>query len=215
MAYDATVLAGTQGMRNHQKTDRMLGIALSEYLPVVLFAEGGGGRPGDTDMPIVAGLNNHTFSQFAALSGKVPVVGVVHGRCFAGNAALLGCADVIIATEASNIGMGGPAMVEGGGLGVFKPEQIGPSDVQSRNGVIDVLVKDEAQAVDTARRYLSYFQGRTADWQCADPEKLRQVVPENRLRVYEMRELMQGLFDTGSVLELREGFGAGMITALA
>jgi acetyl/propionyl-CoA carboxylase alpha subunit len=215
MSYDYTVLAGTQGMRNHHKTDRMLGIAHQLRLPVVLFAEGGGGRPGDTDMPIVAGLNNHTFSQFAALSGKAPVVGIVHGRCFAGNAALLGCADVIIATEASNIGMGGPAMIEGGGLGAFEPEQIGPSGVQARNGVIDILVKDEAEAVAAAKQYLSYFQGATQDWQCDDPRALRHVVPENRLRVYDMRAAMRGVADSGSLLELRAGFGAGIVTALA
>jgi len=215
LAYDYTVLAGTQGMRNHHKTDRMLSIAHQLKLPVVLFAEGGGGRPGDTDMPIVAGLNNHTFSQFAALSGKVPVVGIVHGRCFAGNAALLGCADVIIATRGSNIGMSGPAMIEGGGLGSFAPEQIGPSSVQSRNGVIDVLVEDEAAAVAAAKQYLSYFQGPVSDWQCADPRALRHVVPENRLRVYDVRAAMRGVADTGSLLELRAGFGAGIVTALA
>jgi acetyl/propionyl-CoA carboxylase alpha subunit len=215
LAYDYTVLAGTQGMRNHHKTDRLLAVAHQLKLPVVLFAEGGGGRPGDTDMPIVAGLNNHTFSQFAALSGKVPVVGIVHGRCFAGNAALLGCADVIIATRGSNIGMSGPAMIEGGGLGTFAPEQIGPSSVQSRNGVIDILVEDEAAAVAAAKQYLSYFQGPTRDWQCADPRTLRHVVPENRLRVYDVRAAMRGVADTGSLLELRAGFGAGIVTALA
>ncbi|MDP9994753.1 acetyl/propionyl-CoA carboxylase alpha subunit [Variovorax boronicumulans] len=215
LAYDYTVLAGTQGMRNHHKTDRLLAVAHQLQLPVVLFAEGGGGRPGDTDMPIVAGLNNHTFSQFAALSGKVPVVGIVHGRCFAGNAALLGCADVIIATRGSNIGMSGPAMIEGGGLGTFAPEQIGPSSVQSRNGVIDILVEDEAAAVAAAKQYLSYFQGPTTDWQCADPRTLRHVVPENRLRVYDVRAAMRGVADTGSLLELRAGFGAGIVTALA
>jgi acetyl/propionyl-CoA carboxylase alpha subunit len=215
MAYDYTVLAGTQGMRNHHKKDRMLALAHQLGLPVVLFAEGGGGRPGDVDMPIVAGLNNHTFSKFAALSGKVPVVGVVHGRCFAGNAALLGCADVIIATESSNIGMGGPAMIEGGGLGRFRPEEIGPSHVQWGNGVIDILVKDEAEAVAAARRYLSYFQGPVAQWSCTDQRQLRHAVPENRLRVYDMRAAMRLLADESSVLELRGGFGAGMITALA
>ncbi len=214
MAYDYTVLAGTQGMRNHHKKDRMLSLAHQLKLPVVLFAEGGGGRPGDTDMPIVAGLNNHTFSQFAALSGKVPVVGIVHGRCFAGNAALLGCADVIIATKMSNIGMSGPAMIEGGGLGQFKPEQIGPSDVQSRNGVIDVLVEDEAEAVAVAKRYLAYFQGDLPVWTCPDQRLLRQAIPENRLRVYDIRHVMQGLVDTDSLLELRAGFGPGILTAL-
>lgn len=215
MSYDATVLAGTQGARNHAKTDRMLGIALAQKLPVVLFAEGGGGRPGDTDMPVVAGLHVHTFASYAALSGQVPVVGIAAGRCFAGNAALLGCSDVIIATRGSNIGMGGPAMIEGGGLGVFKPEQIGASRVQHANGVIDVLVDDEAGAVRAARHYLSFFQGRQAQWTAPDQRLLRGVVPENRLRVYDTRAAMAGLVDEGSLLLLRTGFGAGIHTALA
>ncbi len=214
MAYDATVLAGTQGMRNHQKADRMLGIALQQKLPVILFAEGGGGRPGDTDMPIVAGLHVTTFASYARLSGQVPVVGIVAGRCFAGNAALLGCSDVIIATRASNIGMGGPAMIEGGGLGVFRPEQVGPSDVQHGNGVIDVLVEDEAAAVEAARHYLSFFQGRVTQFFVPNPLALRDVVPENRLRVYDSRTALHGIADTGSLLELRTGFGKGIHSAL-
>jgi acetyl-CoA carboxylase carboxyltransferase component len=193
----------------------MLGIALQQKLPVVLFAEGGGGRPGDVDMPIVAGLHVTTFASYARLSGQVPVVGIVAGRCFAGNAALLGCSDVIIATRDSNIGMGGPAMVEGGGLGRFAPEQIGPSVVQSANGVIDLLVDDEAAAVAAARQYLSYFQGALASGAAPDANALRQVLPDNRVRVYDMREVMRGIVDTGSLLELRAGFGIGIHTALA
>ncbi len=222
MAYDFTVLAGTQGMRNHEKKDRLLGVALQNRLPVVLFAEGGGGRPGDVDMPIVAGLHISTFASFARLSGQVPVLGIVAGRCFAGNAALLGCCDVIIATRDSNIGMGGPAMIEGGGLGVFKPEQIGPSSVQHVNGVIDILVDDEAQAVAAARKYLGFFQGRIepstesgAARLAPDPLALRGVVPENRLRIYDTRAAMRGLVDVGSMLELRTAFGIGIHTALA
>jgi acetyl-CoA carboxylase carboxyltransferase component len=215
MAYDATVLAGTQGMRNHQKTDRLLGIALAQRLPVVLFAEGGGGRPGDTDMPIVAGLHVGTFAAMARLSGQVPVVGIAAGRCFAGNAALLGCSDVIIATRTSNIGMGGPAMVEGGGLGQFRPEEIGPSQVQHANGVIDLLVEDEEQAVAAARHYLSFFQGPVNDWRAPDTKLLRSVVPENRLRVYDSLLAIESTVDVGSLLVLRAGFGAGMHTALA
>jgi acetyl-CoA carboxylase carboxyltransferase component len=215
MSYDATVLAGTQGMRNHQKTDRLLGIALQNKLPMVLFAEGGGGRPGDVDMPIVAGLHVATFASYARLNGQVPVVGIVAGRCFAGNAALLGCSDVIIATRSSNIGMGGPAMVEGGGLGVFKPEQIGPTSVQHGNGVIDILVDDEGQAVAAAKHYLSFFQGKAAEFTPPPANALRDVVPENRLRVYDSRVAMQGIADVGSLLELRTGFGKGIHTALA
>ena len=215
MAYDATVLAGTQGMRNHQKTDRMLGLALQNKLPLVLFAEGGGGRPGDVDMPIVAGLHVGTFASLARLNGQVPLVGIAAGRCFAGNAALLGCCDVVIATRASNIGMGGPAMVEGGGLGVFKPEQIGPSTVQHANGVIDILVDDEAEAVTAARHYLSFFQGLKDEFTAPPAYALRDVVPENRLRVYDTRKAMEGIVDIGSLLILRSGFGLGIHTALA
>jgi acetyl-CoA carboxylase carboxyltransferase component len=217
MAYDATVLAGTQGLRNHQKTDRLLGIALQNKLPVVLFAEGGGGRPGDTDAAIVAGLHVTTFASFARLHGHVPVIGITTGRCFAGNAALLGCCDVIIATQSSNIGMGGPAMVEGGGLGVFKPEQIGPSGVQHANGVIDILVEDEAAAVAAAKQYLSYFQGRLKDDIAViapDAIALRHIVPENRLRVYDSRTAIEGVADTASVQYLRTGYGIGIHTAL-
>ena len=215
LAYDATVLAGTQGMRNHQKTDRLLGLALEHQLPVVFFAEGGGGRPGDVDMPIVAGLHVATFASFAKLNGQIPVIGITTGRCFAGNAALLGCCDVIIATRSSNIGMGGPAMIEGGGLGVFKPEAIGPSQVQHANGVIDILVEDEAQAVAAAKKYLAFFQCIAPDWQAPDAELLRNVVPENRLRVYDSLAALHAIADTDSALNLRTGFGIGIHTALA
>jgi len=215
MAYDATVLAGTQGMRNHQKTDRLLRVALEQRLPVLLFAEGGGGRPGDVDFPVVAGLHVATFAAFARLSGQVPLIGIVAGRCFAGNAALLGCCDVVIATRASSIGMGGPAMVEGGGLGVFRPEEIGPSDVQSRSGVIDVVVADEAEGVAVAGRYLAFFQGRVAAPTHVDTTTLRTLLPVNRLRVYDIRAVIAALVDPGSALELRAGFGAGIVTALA
>ena len=215
LSYDYTVLAGTQGLQNHRKKDRMFEIAEQSRLPVVLFTEGGGGRPGDTDGSGVAGLDCHAFQYFGRLSGLVPLVGINSGRCFAGNAALLGCCDVVIATENSNIGMGGPAMIEGGGLGIFRPEEVGPIDVQVANGVVDIPVADEAEAVDVAKRYLSYFQGAIPEWECTDSRELRSLIPENRLRIYDVRKVIQTLADTDSVLELRRGFAAGMITALA
>ncbi|MFG2001918.1 carboxyl transferase domain-containing protein [Spirillospora sp. NPDC048911] len=214
MSYDYTVLAGTQGYQNHRKTDRMLELAERRRLPLVLFAEGGGGRPGDTDTTTVSGLDVMSFHAMGRLSGHVPLVGVAAGRCFAGNAALLGCCDVIIATRDANIGMGGPAMIEGGGLGVFRPEEIGPARDQVPNGVIDILVEDESEAVETAKRYLAYFQNPSAPWACDDQRLLRHLIPENRLRAYDVRRAVEHLADTGSVLELRRGFGAGVITAL-
>jgi acetyl-CoA carboxylase carboxyltransferase component len=216
LAYDATVLAGTQGLRNHQKTDRMLDIALRQQLPVVLFAEGGGGRPGDTDMPIVAGLHVPTFARFARLAGRVPLVGIAAGRCFAGNAALLACCDLIIATRGSNIGMGGPAMVAGGGLGRHAPEAIGPADSQAANGVVDLLVDDEAAAVRAACHYLGLLRpGPLAGWQCAGQAALRDAIPANRLRAYDVRALLQTLVDRDSLLELRRDHGGAVLTLLA
>ena len=215
MSYDYTVLAGTQGQQNHRKKDRLFELAERLRLPVVFFTEGGGGRPGDTDAMGVAGLDCMAFALFGGLSGLVPLVGITTGRCFAGNAALLGCCDVIIATEDSNIGMGGPAMIEGGGLGVYRPEEVGPMSDQVPNGVVDIAVADEAEAVAAAKRYLSYFQGAVDQWECADQRRLRHALPENRLRVYDVRKVIGDLADTGSVLELRPAFGVGMVTALA
>ncbi len=214
VAYDYTVLAGTQGQMNHKKQDRMFGLAERWGLPVVIFAEGGGGRPGDTDRIGLTGLDVPTFAQFAKLSGHVPLVGVVSGYCFAGNAALLGCCDVIIATQNASIGMGGPAMIEGGGLGVYHPAEVGPTSVQASNGVIDVLVEAEEEATEAARKYLSYFQGPLKSWKAADQRLLRRAIPENRLRVYDVRKIIKLLADEGSVLELRASFGVGMVTAL-
>ncbi|HEV7937068.1 MAG TPA: carboxyl transferase domain-containing protein [Solirubrobacteraceae bacterium] len=242
MSYDYTVLAGTQGMRGHLKKDRLFELAERRRLPVVLFAEGGGGRPGDVDFPIVAGLDCRAFHLFGRLSGLVPLVGIASGYCFAGNAALLGCCDVVIATEDSSIGMGGPAMIEGGGLGVYEPSEVGPIDVQHANGVVDLRVADDRAAVAVAKRYFhgpvaqratlgqsspdesapdEPASGRSAPdesargWAAPDQSLLRNIVPEQRKRAYEVRKVLHGLCDEDSVLELRDGFGAGMVTALA
>ncbi|MFO7570231.1 MAG: carboxyl transferase domain-containing protein [Smithellaceae bacterium] len=216
LAYDYTVLAGTQGFFNHKKIDRMLKLCHEQKLPLVYFAEGGGGRPGDVDASgvVVAGLDLGTFGSFARLSGHVPVVGIVSGHCFAGNAALLGCCDVIIAAKNANIGMGGPVMIEGGGLGVFKPEEVGPIDVQTESGVVDIEVADDIEAVATAKKYLSYFQGPVSHWEAGDPLRLRDVIPESRKRAYNVRTVIKALADTDSFLEMRPKFGPGMVTGL-
>jgi acetyl/propionyl-CoA carboxylase alpha subunit/acetyl-CoA carboxylase carboxyltransferase component len=213
ISYDYTVLAGTQGHMNHKKIDRMLGLAEQWRLPLVFYAEGGGGRPGDTDRLGMTGLDGPSFVQFAKLSGLVPVIGVVSGYCFAGNAAMLGCCDVIIATKNASIGMGGPAMIEGGGLGVYHPAEVGPVSFQAPNGVIDILVEDEEEATRAAQKYLSYFQGSLASWNARDQRLLRRAIPENRLRVYDVRNVIDLLADEGSVLEIRRDFGVGIITA--
>ncbi|CAB4682944.1 MAG: hypothetical protein F2650_06800 [Actinobacteria bacterium] len=213
-SYDYTVLAGTQGFLNHRKKDRLFDVAERLRLPVILFAEGGGGRPGDTDSPGVAGLDCLAFAYFAQLSGLVPLVGITSGYCFAGNAALLGCCDVIIATENSNIGMAGPAMIEGGGLGLVKPTDIGDIEVQTANGVVDIRVADEEAAVAAAKQYLSYFQGPLSTWSRHPDDVMRALIPEQRTRVYDVRTVIDALADIGTALELRPTFGIGILTVL-
>ena len=211
--YDYTVLAGTQGGRNHYKQDRMFELAQRFRLPLILFGEGGGGRPGDDNNGPRVAMDTHTFTSLSQLSGLVPMIAVVNGRCFAGNTALVACCDVIIATDGTTLAMGGPAMIEGGGLGIYTPEEVGPMSFQVPNGVVDILVKDEAAAVQVAKKYLSYFQGATTTWEAHDQRTLRHAVPENRLRLYDMREILHTLADKDSVLEIREKFGIGIITA--
>ena len=213
MAYDYTVLAGTQGHFSHKKLDRMLKLVHEQEIPLILFAEGGGGRTGDVDAAgvVIAGLDLTTFAKFGAFSGKAPLVGIVSGPCFAGNAALLGCCDVIIAARNSNIGMGGPVMIEGGGLGVFRPEEVGPMDVQTNNGVVDIAVEDDVEAVAAAKKYLSYFQGSIQEWQAPDPTPLRAIIPPNRRLVYDMKALIECIADVGSFMQLRPTYGPGII----
>ncbi len=213
--YDYTVLAGTQGFFHHQKLDRIFGLAERERLPLVIYTEGGGGRPGDTDVTTsIAGLNLTTFARWAGLAGTVPRIAVNNGYCFAGNGALFGCADLRIATRSSWIGMAGPAMIEGGGLGRFEPTDIGPVEVQSRNGVIDLVAEDEADATQMARAVLAYFQGRTTTWDCADQSSLAAVLPRDRRYSYQVRRIIETLADTGTFVELTAGFGGGLVTGL-
>lgn len=210
---DYTVLAGTQGYFHHYKLDRILELAKACVLPVVMYTEGGGGRPGDTDVKVsMGGLNVKSFRTWAELSGLVPRIAVNHGYCFAGNAALFGCADVTIATRDSWIGMSGPAMIEGGGMGKVAATDIGPTEVQAANGVVDLVAKDEAHATCLAKQVLGYFQGNKSDWQCADQSLLREQIPTDRRWAYKIRDVIEIIADTDSFLELRQAYGPGMIT---
>ncbi|MEA2492580.1 MAG: methylmalonyl-CoA carboxyltransferase subunit [Thermoleophilaceae bacterium] len=215
LSYDYTVLAGTQGYLGHRKKDRLFELIERMRLPTVFFAEGGGGRPGDTDYPVVSALDTRAFALWAKLSGLVPRIAVVKGRCFAGNAVIAGCSDLIVATEDSSIGMGGPAMIAGGGLGEVDPDDVGPSDVQARNGVIDVLVGDEPEAVAVTKTLLGYFQGRVEDFTAPDQELLRTLVPERERRAYKVAPIIETLADAGSVTFLRERYAPEMVTAVA
>jgi acetyl-CoA carboxylase carboxyltransferase component len=217
MSYDYMVLAGTQGAFNHKKTDRLISISKKGKLPIIFFVEGGGGRPGDVDFYSISsgGLDLPTWSEFSKLSGKVPRISIVSGNCFAGNAAIAGCSDVIIATKNSSIGMAGPSMIKEGGLGEYKTSEIGPSKIQYENGVIDILVKDEKEAVEKAKQYLSYFQGNKTKWKVGDQNQLNSLIPENRKYAYDITKILNLVFDENSVLELRGGFANNMVTALA
>jgi acetyl-CoA carboxylase carboxyltransferase component len=214
LSYDYTVLAGTQGALGHRKKDRLFELIERMRLPAVLFAEGGGGRPGDTDYPVVSALDTRAFALWARLSGLVPRIAIVHGRCFAGNAVLAGCSDLIVATEGSSLGMGGPAMIEGGGLGRVDPDEVGPLETQARNGVVDVVAADEAEATATAKRLLGYFQGATAPGEVPDQTALRELVPERARRAFAVGPLIETLADVDSVTFLRERFAPEMVTAL-
>jgi acetyl-CoA carboxylase carboxyltransferase component len=214
LSYDYMVMAGTQGMVGHRKKDRLFELIERMRLPAVIFAEGGGGRPGDTDYPVVSALDTRAFALWARLSGLVPRIAIVAGRCFAGNAVLAGCSDLIVATKGSSLGMGGPAMIEGGGLGRVDPDEVGPLEVQARNGVVDVVAADEREATAVAKQLLGYFQGTTAPGEEPDQTALREMVPERARRAYAVGPIVEMLCDAGSVTFLRERFAPELVTAL-
>lgn len=214
LSYDYTVLAGTQGMTGHLKKDRLFALIERMRLPTVFFAEGGGGRPGDTDIPVVSALQVRAFALWARLSGVVPRIAIVNGRCFAGNAVIAGCSDLIVATENVSIGLGGPAMIAGAGLGDVDADEIGPASVQARNGVLDVLVADEEAAVRAVKQLLGYFQGRLQTWSAPDQLRLRELVPERERRAYKIEPIIETLADEDTVTFLRASFARELTTAL-
>ena len=210
---DYSVLAGTQGYYHHKKLDRICETAEKQNLPVIMYTEGGGGRPGDTDVHVqFAGLQIPSFSNWAKLKGKSIRIAVNNGYCFAGNAALFGTADFCISTKESWLGMAGPAMIEGGGLGKVDPKDIGPAEEQEKLGVIDYLAKDEEDATRFTKKLLSYFQGETKEWGVKDQSILRNLIPENRRMAYSVRDIIETLADKDSFLELRKAYGRSVIT---
>lgn len=215
LSYDYTVLAGTQGGLGHRKKDRLFELIERMRLPTVFFAEGGGGRPGDTDYPVVSSLDTRAFALWAKLSGLVPRIAVVKGRCFAGNAVIAGASDLIVATGDASLGMGGPAMIAGGGLGDVPPDDVGPMSMQEPNGNVDVVVADEAEAVAVTKRLIGYFQGSVEQWTARDQTALRTAVPERARRAYDVAPVIETLVDEGSVTFLRPRFAREMVTALA
>jgi acetyl-CoA carboxylase carboxyltransferase component len=217
LAYDYTVLAGTQGLIGHAKTDRILELAHAERLPVVFFTEGGGGRPGDVDHLDVSftGLDLDTFATFAAVGTVAPRVAVNAGYGFAGNALLFGCADVRIATRGSSIGLAGPVMIEAAGLGSCAPGEVGPAELLAELGVVDVLADDEAEATRLARAALGHLRGDVVPGAAPDQRRLRHVVPEDRKRAYDVRAVLDRARRRGVVLELGAAHAPGMVTAYA
>ncbi len=211
-AYDYTVHGGSQSTINHAKFDRMLHVVHELRLPLVLWAEGAGWRAHDEN--INARFYEETFAMMARLSGHVPTISIVAGRCFAGNANLAGLCDTVIATRAATLGMAGPPLVEAG-LGVkMTPEELGPAELHEEAGGIDILAEDEAEAARFARQYLGYFRGPGVPGEAPDTLTLRGVVPENRRRAYDVRKVIDGIADVGSVLELRPRFGRAAVTSL-
>jgi acetyl-CoA carboxylase carboxyltransferase component len=214
LSYDYTVLAGTQGALGHLKKDRLFELIERMRLPTVFFAEGGGGRPGDTDYPQVSALHVRAFALWARLSGLVPRIAIVKGRCFAGNAVIAGCSDLIVATEDASIGMGGPAMIAGGGLGEVDPDDVGPIEMQATNGVVDFVVADEQEAVEVTKRLLGCFQGALPPGPAPDQTRLRDLVPERERRAYSVHPIVETLADEGTAIFLRERFAPELTTAL-
>jgi acetyl-CoA carboxylase carboxyltransferase component len=219
-SYDYSVWGGTQTAVNHSKIDRIMDLSFRHRWPFVCFADGGGARAqglagrgwGQAGMSNTLG----TFDGLATLSGWVPIVSVVSGRSFAGNASIAGFSDVVFATKGSAIGMGGPPLVEAAlGLKVT-PEELAPSEMHEKSGGIDLLIEDDEQGAELVRRYLAYFLiEQTEGVVSPTHETIRSIVPDNRRGVYDMRKVIHALADADSVFELRPNWAISAITALA
>lgn len=211
--YDYTVHGGSQSYMNHSKISRIFALAARLKLPVVSWLDGGGARPQDGAPG--RRLAPETFVLFAQLSGLVPTVGVVPQRAFAGHANLAGMCDCLIAVEGSAIGIGGPPLVAAATGTRLTPEEIGPVEAHAQSGVVDIAVATDADAIAEVRHYLGFFSAQAQpDVVEPDAARLSRLVPENPRRAYDVRKVIEGILDVGSVQELRREFGKAAVTAL-
>jgi acetyl-CoA carboxylase carboxyltransferase component len=213
-SYDYTVMAGSQGNINNVKIGRVLQIAEDHALPVVIFAEGAGHRVQEASLHSRGG-GEATFPTLARLSGRVPTVCGVPGRAFAGHAILAGLCDFVVATRNAAIGMAGPPLVEAALGERLTPEQIGAAGIHAASGAAEAVVENEPDLIGLISAYLSYFEGRLEPGEAVVPATyLRDIVPADPRKPYDVREVISGLCDLGEILELRGGFARSLVTAL-
>jgi acetyl-CoA carboxylase carboxyltransferase component len=212
ISFDYSVYGGTQGKVGHAKLDALLERALRHRFPVVIFNEGGGTRAQEMGtLP----HDTRTFVLLARVSAVAPVACAVLGRAFAGNANIAGVANFVVATKAAAMGLGGPPLVEAAFGQRLTPEEIGPIDVHAKSGAVDVVVDDDLAAIDVIRRYLGYFTGAAEAVESGPPDAVRDLVPEEPRRAYDMTKVLAAVADKDSLLAIRPKYGASVITALA
>lgn len=218
---DFTVLGGSIGDASADKRYRLTQLAAQERVPLIFMLEGSGHRLTNKH----AGRSPNDLQGLAELSGLVPMVSLIMGPS-AGHSALAGpLSDFTIMTEAASMFAAGPPIVKGAIGEVVTKEALGGPQVHvAASGVAHNLVKDDAEAIALARRYLSYFPlnawQRPPQVESGDigerrlDDILSLISPDPRIP-FDARKLLHMLVDEGSLLEIQPAYGGGIVTALA
>ncbi|CAJ1496157.1 acyl-CoA carboxylase subunit beta [[Mycobacterium] burgundiense] len=219
-AEDFTTVAGTIGAGSNSKRHRIAELALRNRIPLVMLLEGAGFRPGKH-----GGRSPTDLLAQAQCSGLVPTAAAVLGPS-AGHGALVApvCDFRIMSRHGAIFTAGPPVVKEATGEAISK-EDLGGPEVALPSGVVHNLVDDDASALDAIRRYLSYFPSSAWSYPPSRPTgddtaprttpELLEIVPRDNRRVYDMRSVLDAVFDDPDWFEVQPGFGRGIVCALA
>ncbi len=212
------------GLRKSVYTEEL---AVRYRVPLVRLHQGAGGSvagssgTGQSHAPV---YETHRFRSIARALKTVPVASAALGAVAGMPAGRLVSSHFAVMTRNSQVLIGGPALVERALKRQLTKEELGGPEVHESSGVVDAVVDDEFAAFDAIRRFLSYLPANvserppvveTTDAPERRDETLNDVIPDNRKMTYDVRLILHGVLDRGSVFEMTAGYGPSLITALA
>ncbi len=204
--YDTDQIEGRQSDRNLRKMSKLLYLAHEHRWPFICFTDGKGARLDDPlpPPPIAVSARGRfdLLDGLAELNGWVPTISIVSGACCEGHSAIAMMTDFTVAAESASFAAhDGPPI---------------PASDFATQGDIDLVLKTDAEAIDAARQYLSFYLTPETDFAPSDSANaIADVIPDNRRRPYDMGKVMNALVDADSAFELAPRWGRSMLTALA
>lgn len=228
VAVDSTVLAGTTGWVGTRKQAQLVTLAVRKGYPLVCLGDANGGRIPDLLGSGFAGVvgdhEGEDFLGYRLERDRVPRVTAVLGNAYGDPALWASVSDFVVMAKGCTLGLSGPSLVASSiGEKITHEDLAGPDVVVKVSGLVSQIAESEQAAVESVRRFLSYLPSNAskpapmvaAHPPATSPALLRDLVPEQMNRAYDVRKVIDAVVDAGSFFEIRSGYGRSLVTGLA